>query len=339
MPVERPTRGHDVVDVEEIAGRDANVLVLAHAHELCSAPRLVVVAAQSLAGLGHQGVTGGRGERLVVADGGDQLGIALDGLDQCPARSEQQAQAPGRLGRLPEGGDQQRALVGGAPPGCAGRGVRDRGRATATASRAASGSSWAMSRELRVRPPARSSTAARVRVASEKPKAARRRATASADITGPVAAAGAVAGSRPDAVVDGGERLEQRPEEEALVDGPHVALTAAQGVVEPGGGRVRWRRLGSRAPGRAGAGPAASVGNRVGLVLLDELQSVLDGAQEPVGVGQDGGVLGRRRTRPRRARPARRAWSGPGSPGRGGRGPAAAAARANSMSRIPPGRA
>ncbi len=41
-----------------------------------------------------------------------------------------------------------------------------------------------MSRELRVNPLARSSTAARVRVASEKPKASSRRATASADMMG-----------------------------------------------------------------------------------------------------------------------------------------------------------
>ncbi len=112
MPVEGPTRGHHVVDVEKVARRDANVLVLAQSHELGSAPRLVVVAVQSLTRLGHQGVTGGGGEGHVVADGGDQLGIALDGLDQGPARSEQQAQAPGGFGGFPEGGDQERALVG-----------------------------------------------------------------------------------------------------------------------------------------------------------------------------------------------------------------------------------
>ena len=66
---ERPTRGDDVVDVEEVARRDANVLVLAHPHQLCPAPRLVVVPVQPFAGLGHQDVAGGGGEGRVVADG------------------------------------------------------------------------------------------------------------------------------------------------------------------------------------------------------------------------------------------------------------------------------
>ena len=64
MRGERPTGGHDVVDVEEVARRDANVLVLAKAHQLGSPPRLVVVSVQALAGLGHQGVTGGGSEGL-----------------------------------------------------------------------------------------------------------------------------------------------------------------------------------------------------------------------------------------------------------------------------------
>ena len=50
----------------------------------------------------------GRGRQgVVVADGGDELGIALDGLDERPARPEQQAQAPGRFGGLPERRHQQ----------------------------------------------------------------------------------------------------------------------------------------------------------------------------------------------------------------------------------------
>ena len=149
-----------------------------------------------------------------------------------------------------------------------------------------------MSRELRVRPPARSSTAARVRVASEKPKAARRRATASADMTGARLAAVAPVGRRRGRRLDGGEGFEQGTEEEPLVDGPHVALATAQGVVEPGRGRSRGIVSVIPAPGPDGAGRTASVGHRVGLLLLDELQPVLHGAQEPVRVGQHGGVLG-----------------------------------------------
>ena len=66
---------------------------------------------QSFTGFGHQDVAVGGGERVVIADDGDQLGIALDGLDQGPARAEQQTEAPGGLGGFPEGGDQERALV------------------------------------------------------------------------------------------------------------------------------------------------------------------------------------------------------------------------------------
>ena len=70
-----------------------------------------VVSAQPLSGLGYQDVPWGGGQRGVVGQGGDELGIALDRLDQCPAGPEQQAQAPGGLGGLPKRGDQKSAMV------------------------------------------------------------------------------------------------------------------------------------------------------------------------------------------------------------------------------------
>ena len=119
-------------------------------------------------------------------------------------------------------------------------------------------------------------SACRVRSASVKPNAASRsldgRRSACAD--------------RP------GERLEQRAEVQPLVDRPHGRLVAPQLVVELlDRGRASACR-GSPAPAPGARAPRRRSGTRVDLLLVDQLEPVLDRAQEPVGVGERRGVVG-----------------------------------------------
>ena len=165
-----------------------------------------------------------------------------------------------------------------------------------------------MTRDRRVSPAVSSRSAARVCSTSRKPNAASRSSAASGD-SGPVP----------------GERVEQRREEELLVDRAHRAWwsrCSASNVLERGA-------LGAVAVAEhAGeARPRLLVGReRVGLLLVAELEPVLDRAQEPVRAVEAVGVGAVRRSRRRRAVRARRAWWASGSTGRGGRGRAAAAA-------------
>ena len=151
-----------------------------------------------------------------------------------------------------------------------------------------------MSRELRVNPLARSSTAARVRVASEKPKASSRRATASADMMGFATTFGGRVGLRwagSGRQLDGAERFQQGAEEESLVDGPDLALATAQRVVETG--RGRGGRVVLEAKHQSETAPGGGVGGyRVRLFLLDELQPVLHRPQEAVPVTERSSVVG-----------------------------------------------
>ena len=182
-----------------------------------------------------------------------------------------------------------------------------------------------MSRELRVRPPASSSTAARVRRGvgeAEGGQAPRHRLGRHHRARG-LCPVHRRAGP---AVLDRGEGLEQGPEEEPLVDGPDVALTPAQCVVEAAVAEAEASssKPRTRASRRRAAG---SVGYRMGLLLLDELQTVLHGAQEAVRVGQGGGVLGGARTPPGQLREGAERRALPDRPGLGGRGRAAGAGR------------
>ncbi len=92
--------------------------------------------------------------------------------------------------------------------------------------------------------------------------------------------------------VPGREGLEERPEVEALVDRPPRALMTREDGVEP------LRRSLERSAGKPEnprqAVPRLAIGrHRVNLRLLDELEAVLDGAQEAVGDGQRRRVRGR----------------------------------------------
>ena len=155
----------------------------------------------------------------------DQVGVALEHLRQQPAGAQQPAQPPGRLGRLAEGDGQLPRLGVARRQDRAARAARGRGRATPTASRAAAAASAASGATSGSGPASAPRGRWRVRSASVKPKAARRAATASGDISGRAAGAG--------------EGLEQRAEAEALVD-----ATAPS----PGGGAARRRAARRRRP-------------------------------------------------------------------------------------------
>ena len=83
---------------------------------------------------------------------------------------------------------------------------------------------------------------------------------------------------------DAGERVEQRREEELLVDRAHDRLVPLVLGVELR--RARSRRRRSRKPSTRArcVRVPSSAGKRVRLVLVDELEPVLDGAQPDVGV-------------------------------------------------------
>ena len=137
-----------------------------------------------------------------------------------------------------------------------------------------------------MRPPANSVTAAAVRAASENPKAARRSGTAAPDI---IAGAG-----RP--ITGGGGGRRRRPRggggRRDARGWRAPALAPAQHLVEALGGRGRG--VVPEAHHEGDAAPGGGVDRHgVGLLLLDELQAVLEGAQEAVRVGQGHGVLGR----------------------------------------------
>ena len=151
----------------------------------------------------------------------------------------------------------------------------------------------------------------RVRSASVKPNAASRAATASA-------------GQRRARVL--GELIEQGAEEEVLVDGPHRGLLAAEvaGQQLAGGGLGRVPVADD--PGQAVEGVGLG-GQGVDLLLGHQLQPVLDGAQQPVGVVEGPGVVRVDVARLRPARPGRRGWWASAAPGRGGRARAGGAAR------------
>ena len=184
-----------------------------------------------------------------------------------------------------------------------------------------SGRSCCISRDERVRPRVSSRTAARVRSASANPNAGQRarrppRATA-----------------RPAP----GERVEQRPEVEALVDraAPTVAL-AGEVAVERLGGPGLGRAPVAEHPGDAAAAVAVG-GQGVHLLLVLELEAVLDPAQEAVGVGQAVGVVRVDVAGRRPARRARRAWWASAARGRRRPCTSCSSCTANSMSRMPPG--
>ena len=132
-----------------------------------------------------------------------------------------------------------------------------------------------MTRERRVSPAVSSRSASRVRSTSWKPNAVRR-SSAAAAVSGP----------------DARERVEQRREEQLLVDRRAPTPVARGAAVERlDCGLVRLCR-GIRAPREVGR--ARRVGRQcVGLLLVDELQSVLDRPQPDVCVHRA---------------PARRAW-------------------------------
>ena len=134
-----------------------------------------------------------------------------------------------------------------------------------------------MSRDERVRPLVSSFRACRVRSASVNPKAARRVTTAS-DGEGR-------------AVAPRVRLIQQGAEEEVLVDGPHRRLLAG----EVAGQQLAGAGLGgvpvAHDPGQAVHGLAAG-GQGVDLLLGHQLEAVLDGAQQAVGVVEGPGVVG-----------------------------------------------
>ena len=135
-----------------------------------------------------------------------------------------------------------------------------------------------MSRELRRSPPASSAIAARVRVASAKPKAARRSATASGDRRGPAASGRAANAS------SSGRKKRRSWMVRTWVWHRRSASSKRRVAVRD---RVV---LVPEHPGQALVGDGVGR-HRVGLLLLDELDPVLDRAQEAVGVGQGHGVV------------------------------------------------
>ncbi len=88
-----------------------------------------------------------------------------------------------------------------------------------------------------------------------------------------------------------GESLEQGPEEKPFVDGPSRALVAGEDRVEPLSGRL----FGSAPEAEHPREPVPRLPvrrHRVHLSLLDELEAVLDGTEEPVRERECGRVLG-----------------------------------------------
>ena len=133
-----------------------------------------------------------------------------------------------------------------------------------------------MTRERRVSPAVSSASAARVRSTSRKPNAVKsflRR----------------VHRERADA----GQRVEQRREEQLLVDRAHDRLVPLLFLVELLERRARRDGRGNPST-RARCGASVGVGRkRVGLVLVDELQAVLDRAQPHVGLVEPARVAAR----------------------------------------------
>ena len=88
-----------------------------------------------------------------------------------------------------------------------------------------------------------------------------------------------------------GQRGQQRPEPHPLVDRAHARPVAGQlgskASVGPAAGVPRKPSTPCHA-----AAPVAIRGHRVRLALVIELEHVLDAAEEPVGGGEDGGVVG-----------------------------------------------
>ncbi len=283
----RSRAGH-VVDVEEVAGGDTEHLVLGEPDQSRPAPRLVARPGQAFDGVVDQCRAGSGSEAPVVIEVGDQFGVVFDGLAHDAARPEDQAQAPGRFGGFAERGDHEGTVM--AP---------DHERPEAEEAEVGVGGD---------RQPVEQQREELTHQAGGPCESAGQlfdrgaRALGVAETEGGQAPGHGVgrhdgATRRVGVVVgpgrrrlQGGEGLEQRPEEEALVDDPDVGLVAPHGVVEVGrrrgGGSVGEAEDAGQAPTGGGVG-----GQRVGLLLLDQLEPVLHRAQEAVGVGQDAGVL------------------------------------------------
>ena len=206
-------------------------------------------------------------------------------------------------------------------PGAAAAAARGRGRATPTATRASAGSICSHELELPVSPRVSSRSAARVRSASVKPKAAQ-------PFLGRLAAR-----ARP--VARRGSRGSGAKNRRSWIERDR----------RPGGRGARPRSCSSARPLGAvavaehpgQARPRLLVGGqRVRLLLVVELQPVLDGPEEPVrgvepvGVGPVDVAAGRELRR------ARRASSGSAASGRARPWTSCSSCTANSMSRMPP---
>ena len=93
-----PAASGHVVEAEDVARRDAHQLVLAHPHELARRHDSSVLRRRRSAASATN-VDRGRGrQRVVVADGGDELGVVLDGLDKMrlePSRRHSRRAASG----------------------------------------------------------------------------------------------------------------------------------------------------------------------------------------------------------------------------------------------------
>ena len=139
-----------------------------------------------------------------------------------------------------------------------------------------------------------------------------------------------------DSGADAGQRVEQRREEQLLVDRAHDRLVAL--VRRRRTARARSRSGRSRKPStRARWVRALGVGReRVGLVLVDELQPVLDGAEPYVRLVEAPGVVRASRSRRPRAARARRACERARIDGSWRPCTSCSSCTANSMSRMPP---
>ena len=261
-----------------------------------------------------QAVVVAGGESGRVGEPGHEVRVVAEDLAQQATRAGDRCTAsgprPGSRGR-------SRRTVGSPATrraGCGRAAGRGRDRVPARASRAAAGAAAASGGSSGSGPRVSSITAAWVRRASTKPKALSRAAAASG-----LSAASSACGP--------GERLEQRAEVDPLVDGPDRRLGLAQLLVELlGRGRALERVPPAHHPGQAVEGDRVG-GEGVDLLLVDELEPVLDRAQQAVGRRRAGRRRRRRRSRPRPSRRAWTGWSGPAARGRGGRARAAAAAR------------
>ena len=161
-----------------------------------------------------------------------------------------------------------------------------------------------------------------------------RRGCASAS-TKPNAASRSSAASRAERPASG-QRLEQRREEEPLVDRADRGLVRAVVLLERlecGGARPG---RGSRATRASSVSVDVVAGERVGLLLVPELEAVLDGAQEDVRRRRVGRRRAVRRTHRRRAAPS--ATRVVARPDRSSWRPCTSCSSwtANSTSRIPP---